>query len=110
MPTVVRLTNKLKKEEIEIENKNPFIFCPLCLGIRDKINNLLEIGSTIKSVKINKEEEQKKEFITQTKDEPVCYKNEKEWFVNDIEQVLCFGCKRICISSLDRQKFIDMLP
>lgn len=57
VPTVVRLTNKLKKEVIEIENDNPFLFCPLCLGIRDKINNLLEIGSTIKSVKINKDEE-----------------------------------------------------
>ena len=63
-PTVVRLTNKLKKEEIEIENQNPFLFCPLCLGIRDKINNLLEIGSTIKRVKINKNDAEKNQFIT----------------------------------------------
>ena len=59
VPTVVRLTNKLKKEEIDIlknENQNAYPFCPLCMGIRDKINNLLEIGSTIKQVIINEKE------------------------------------------------------
>ena len=48
VPTVIRLTNKLQKEEYQGRR---YPFCPLCFGPRDKINNLLEIGSTIKSVR-----------------------------------------------------------
>lgn len=48
VPTVVRLTSKLQKEDLS-DVKYPF--CPLCMGLRDKINNLLEIGSTIQSIK-----------------------------------------------------------
>ena len=48
VPTVVRLTSKLQKHDLT-DIKYPF--CPLCLGIRDKINNLLEVSSTIQSIK-----------------------------------------------------------
>ena len=47
VPTVVRLTNKLQKQDY---SGRPYPFCPLCLGPRDKVNNLLEIGSTIKAI------------------------------------------------------------
>lgn len=50
VPTVVRLTNKLLKYT---PNDVKYPFCPLCLGIRDQTNNLLEIGSTIKKIKVN---------------------------------------------------------
>jgi hypothetical protein len=56
----------LLKPEIPESIKYPF--CPLCFGIRDKINNLLEVGSTIKSIKV--EGESNSEFITNSKDIP----------------------------------------
>ena len=49
VPTVVKLTNKLLKNDAN----GPYPFCPLCLGIRDETTNLLEIGSTIKSITHN---------------------------------------------------------
>ena len=54
VPTVVRLTNKLVKPQDD-DDTRLYPFCPLCLGVRDNINNLLEVGSTIKSVEINKD-------------------------------------------------------
>lgn len=53
VPTVVRLTNKLLKTEVT--NKSRYPFCPLCFGIRDEVNNLLEMGSTIKSIKLERD-------------------------------------------------------
>lgn len=55
VPTVVRLTNKLEKSKVPEGVLYPF--CPLCLGVRDRINNLLEVGSTIKSIQIVKDDE-----------------------------------------------------
>ena len=46
VPTVVKLTNKLLKTDY----KGDYPFCPLCFGIREDVNNLLEMGSTIKSI------------------------------------------------------------
>ncbi len=46
VPTVVKLTNKLLKNDY----KGDYPFCPLCFGVRDGVNNLLEMGSTIKSI------------------------------------------------------------
>jgi hypothetical protein len=48
VPTVVRLTQKLQKSQVPENVSYPF--CPLCLGIRDEINNLLEVGSTIRQI------------------------------------------------------------
>ena len=48
VPTVIRLTGKLQKQD---HSDRQYPFCPLCLGPRDKINNLLEVSSTIKSIK-----------------------------------------------------------
>lgn len=63
VPTVIRLAGKLVKpdfpnpeeEEAKIQSSlfypcPNFPFCPLCYGIRDKLNNLLEIGTTIRSI------------------------------------------------------------
>ena len=33
-----------------------------------------------------------------------------EWFPNKIEQVFCFGCKRMAISAKDRDGFLKLLP
>ena len=53
MPTVVKLTNKLLKTDFNPEELYPL--CPLCFGVRDATNNLLEMGSTIKSIKLNED-------------------------------------------------------
>ena len=42
---MLRLTAKLKSSSGQIE-----LLCPLCLGPWDKINNLLEVGSTISKI------------------------------------------------------------
>jgi len=86
VPTVVRLTNKLLKGEIE--GKYPF--CPLCFGVRDTINNLLEMGSTIKSVIIKEDGTNEVQTI----------KSSSEWLCSELEQAFCFGCKRMAISAL----------
>ena len=51
VPTVVKLTNKLLKTDFITQNK-PYPFCPLCFGVRDEINNLLEMGSIIKRINV----------------------------------------------------------
>ena len=43
VPTVMRLTSKLK-------GVKPDLTCPICMGVRDQINNLLEVGSTISAI------------------------------------------------------------
>lgn len=54
VPTVVKLTNKLLKTDVVNPEKpqSKYPFCPLCFGVRDEVNNLLEMGSTIKSIKL----------------------------------------------------------
>ena len=49
VPTVVKLTNKLQKA-VNLADETPYPFCPLCMGVRDKVGNLLEMGSTIKHI------------------------------------------------------------
>ena len=99
VPTVVKLTNKLSKA-VNLEGQTPYPFCPLCLGVRDTVTNLLEMGSTIKS---NIAGEVKK------------IERSEEWLVGaeDIGRVLCFGCKRMIIScgaTEKRIKMIELMP
>jgi hypothetical protein len=85
VPTVIRLTTKLLKTDLTpIE----YPFCPLCLGVRDTINNLLEVSSTIRAI------EHKGDGI---KIDAV--KSADEWFSSDVERVFCFGCKRMAIEA-----------
>ena len=97
VPTVVRLSQKLKKTILDSQIKYPF--CPLCLGIRDEITNLLEVGSIIKSINIEGD-----------KNIPVALTSQEDWFDTPVEKTMCFGCKRMAISSLDKAIFIDNLP
>jgi hypothetical protein len=53
VPTVIRLTTKLLKTDLSTIE---YPFCPLCLGVRDRINNLLEVSSTIRAIEHNGEE------------------------------------------------------
>jgi len=103
------LTNKLQKEEFSGQR---YPFCPLCFGPRDKINNLLEIGSTIKSIKRGAPGTAPQIEIVQSAD---------DWFVSGdqegqdgppIESAFCFGCKRLCIETKpqNRGAFISRLP
>ena len=86
VPTVVKLTNKLQKS-VNLISKTPYPFCALCMGVRDEVNNLLEIGSTIKS-------------IDAETGEVHTIKHSDEWLEGAHEhgRVLCFGCKRLIIS------------
>jgi ribosomal protein S27E len=77
------------------------------LGVRDPINNLLEVSSTVQSIKKDSEGNIQINAV----------KSENEWFSSQTEQVLCFGCKRLLIEvrggSNDlaiTQKFLDLLP
>ena len=106
VPTVVRLTNKLKRPDIpENDTGTPenaprkYPFCPLCLGIRDPINNLLEVGSTIKRIEVTKDG-----------NIPFAVESSDEWFKGDLERVMCFGCKRLAISAKDQDKLMKLLP
>ena len=92
VPTVIRLTSKLLKTDF---NESLYPFCPLCLGVRDKITNLLEVSSTIKSIHHSGEES--KVDTVQSPD---------EWFKTDLEQVLCFGCKRMAIEAINKDGFL----
>ena len=91
MPTVVRLTNKLVKPEDDEETTRLYPFCPLCLGIRDNINNLLEVGSTIKRVQINKDASFAKDIesdsIVKSKlvDKAISIETSDEWFKSQME-------------------------
>lgn len=96
VPTVVRLSNKLLKNEI----KGDYPFCPLCLGVRDQVNNLLEIGSTIKHITHKPGEDSEVESIASS----------DEWLKNEIEKSFCFGCKRMAIVSIKKNEFSGLLP
>jgi metal-sulfur cluster biosynthetic enzyme len=100
---VVRLTQKLLKPTLEPDVTYPF--CPLCLGIRDSINNLLEIGSTIKHIEVSKDAapDGKPAFMTDSKDKPISVTSSKEWFPSPLEQTVCFGCKRMIISCKSKE-------
>jgi len=76
------------------EEEKAFSACPLCLGIRDPINNLLEVGSTVNHIK----------HLEGGKIEVTSVKSEKEWFITQTEQVLCFGCKRLLIEVKNDKK------
>ena len=101
VPTVVKLTNKLQKAL----NFLPYPFCPLCLGVRDDIKNLLEMGSTIKNISINPDDGSS--TVT-------CIKNSNDWLGGaEVASTLCFGCKRMIISNPKiekRQMFINLMP
>jgi len=104
VPTVVRLTNKLVKPEDDEDASREYPFCPLCLGVRDNINNLLEVGSTIKNIEINKEAAVNDEgsiVKSVINDKVISVESSNEWFQTQMEQTLCFGCKRLVISAKD---------
>ena len=86
VPTVIRLTQKLQKQDY---SGRSYPFCPLCLGPRDKINNLLEVGSTIKSISKTPDGQAKFESV----------QSSDEWFGTQIEKAFCFGCKRLCVEA-----------
>jgi len=67
-------------------------FCPLCLGVRDKLNNLLELSSTIKSIS-HKDDGS---FVVES------VQSSDEWFGTALEKTFCFGCKRMCIEAKDK--------
>ena len=96
VPTVMRLTSKLQGTPEAQENG----LCPLCLGVRDEVTNLLEIGSPITKIEYGANGEQKVTRLETSDD----------WFKTTIEKKLCFGCKRLFIEAKDKNKLIACLP
>lgn len=92
--TVLRTTNKLKKCESDFEDQK---FCRLCYGLKDKITNLLEVGSTVKKIDPETSEIEKAE-------------EESDLWTLGYEQELCFGCKRVFDSAEDIEKLFELLP
>ena len=76
------------------------------MGVRDEVNNLLEMGSTIKRISLNPDGT----FAgVQAISKP------EEWLegAESFGRALCFGCKRMVISSYTiekRTKFLSLLP
>lgn len=104
VPTVVKLTNKLQKA-INMPS-SPYPFCPLCMGVRDEVNNLLEMGSTIKHISLNPDGS----FAGVE-----AIKKSEDWLqgAEGFGRALCFGCKRMIISAYTpdkRQAFQHLLP
>lgn len=90
VPTVIRLTSKLQgTPNVEL--------CRLCLGVRDDINNVLELGSPIKHIN----------HSTSTVDKIT---SPDSWFSSDLEKTLCFGCKRLCVEAKSREQLLANLP
>ena len=107
---MIRLTNKLQKQDY---TGQPYPFCPLCLGPRDKINNLLEIGSTIKAIR----RPDHSSATDAAAPEIESVQTADDWFRSSpdevpIEKAFCFGCKRLCIETKPekRAQFISLLP
>lgn len=85
MPTVIRLTSKLQGTP----ESDEMGLCPLCLGVKDEIKNLLEIGSPIIKIENNGQN-------------VVRITSSDEWFVSSLEKQFCFGCKRLCIEAKNK--------
>jgi hypothetical protein len=88
VPTVLRLTSKL-------QGSPNLALCPLCLGIKDEIKCLLEIGSPITAI---------------TKQGVERIHASDDWFKSDVEKSFCFGCKRLCIEAADKSQLLASLP
>ena len=77
------------------------------------MNNLLEIGSTIKSIKRDGLEKPVIETVESVDD---WFRNKSTEEDDDedvpIEKVFCFGCKRMCIETKpeSREAFVKNLP
>lgn len=101
VPTVVKLTNKLQKA-VNLAGETAYPFCPMCMGVRDKVGNLLEMGSTIKRIGEGG-----------VLDSITCPEDWLEGASPQLAQALCYGCKRIFISvgTLEKRAlFASILP
>eukprot|EP00347_Sterkiella_histriomuscorum_P003860 403362663 len=110
VPTVVKLTNKLLKtdlltpQQIEQQKVNPidhYPFCPLCFGVRDEINNLLEMGSTIKKIHLN---------LQDGTCQVEAIKSPLDWLSDEMQLAFCYGCKRMAIMCSQKERFMQLLP
>jgi len=94
VPTVMRLTAKL-------QGTQGTDLCPLCLGVKDDLKSLLEIGSPITSIERGADGQVIKVTSVATSD---------ELFATEFERAVCFGCKRLLIEAKDRDKLVASLP
>jgi hypothetical protein len=37
-------------------------------------------------------------------------KSSDDWLISHVEKAFCFGCKRLSISALKRERFLELLP
>ena len=93
--------NTLDKVKSKYSNFTQNQFCPICFSQRDKLFNILEIG-TLKHIDSNKND-----LNSLTEDYlPDKTIDEIDYFT----KLLCFGCRRQVENSKDPEKFFKFLP
>lgn len=87
--------------------------CPLCLGKRDKLVNVLEKGSVVQNLKKESGEEPNEiiDVLKESEKMNSSYLNSDFYSTkSDIEKVCCFGCGRTFENAKDSAKFAESLP
>jgi len=110
--TVLNTLDKVKSK------KNLETLCPLCLGKKDKLVNVLEKGSIIEHLTQEKQVDNdggtKADIIDITKECEKMKTNymQSKFYTNktSLEKVCCFGCGRAFENAKDPEKFSESLP
>jgi len=110
--TVHTILNTLDKIKPKYENNE---LCPLCLGKRDKISNVLEKGSVIDYIKPQSDLFESKANVINVEEEDERIKKiylNSEFYKNktDLERVCCFACGRIIENSKNQKALVEALP
>jgi len=110
--TILRTGAKLKQKVPEVA-KDPI--CPICHGYRDKVANILEVGSLdfLQSHKEGEQEDGDTEKRYQDQAEILKTLNAKKIYEvhesSDIEKKVCFACRRH-IENSDSENLVSKLP
>ena len=92
--------NTLDKVKTKYEYFDENKYCPVCLNQRDKLYNILEIG-TLKNIKSNKNEENlEMDYLPDKSKDEIDY----------LTKLLCFGCRRMVENSKNPEIFFKNLP
>jgi cytoplasmic tRNA 2-thiolation protein 2 len=113
--TILNTLDKIKPRTVHTQ------ICPLCLGKRDKISNVLEKGSVIDYLKVKEEEivtastiESEKKVIDLEEEDrkmKMIYL-QSEFYKNksSVEKVCCFACGRITENAKNQKVMSELLP
>lgn len=92
--------NTLDKVKTKYEYFDENKYCPVCLNQRDKLYNILEIG-TLKNINSNKNEANLElDYLPDKSKDEIDY----------LTKLLCFGCRRMVENSKNPEIFFKNLP